>query len=232
MQNSECLRELFNEAGIFENISPSALALLAAEGVLKKYEKGQHVFRDKDEVNTIYIIISGLTAIYKINSLGEKKIIFVYGSGNILNEVIVQELPASANCEIQETARLLCFPKTVFIEAMERDFVLTKTVLSMMSTKVRRLYRQLKNTSNSLRGDKRIAAKLWKLSNDHGKPHKDGTIIDMELSITYLADMVGSKRETVSRQIKLLTEQGLVIIKNNHFIVTDRKRLGEYFKNN
>ena len=52
----------------------------------------------------------------------------------------------------------------------------------------------------------------------------------MDLSVTYLADMLGSRRETVSRQLKHLTEQGLVRVQRGKFIIPDRDALSVFFK--
>ena len=84
---------------------------------------------------------------------------------------------------------------------MSQDFELTKIVLNEMSKKVRRLYRQMKNVT-PIKLEKRVAAKLWKLSKDYGKEVPEGTLIDLDISITYLADMFGSPRESVSRAIQ------------------------------
>jgi CRP-like cAMP-binding protein len=224
------LKEAIKVVEVFMNVSKSSLNLLEACGCLKKIKKGEHLFRDKDRVSSIYIVISGFAALYKINSLGEKKVIFVFGKGKMLNEVIFQELFASVNCEIVEESLILCFPREKLVKIMEQDFELTKAIMDSMALKIRRLYRQLKNTSNSIRGDKKIAAKLWKLSGDYGVPCKEGVLIDMELSITYLADMLGSKRETVSRQLKILSDENLVIIKKGKFIIPEREKLRNYFK--
>ena len=61
-------------------------------------------------------------------------------------------------------------------------------------------------------------------------PLDDGTLIDFDLSITYLAELLGSKRETVSRLVKQLSEAGLVEYRKNHFFIPDREKLMEYFK--
>lgn len=225
-----CLDHIFDTIEVFQDVNKSSIELLKSQSTLRAFKKGEQVFREKETVQTLYFVVSGLVALYKISSLGEKKIIFVYSKGQLLNEVIFQELAASVSCEVQENAVLLCIPRGVFLNAMEKDFKLTKAVIESMSIKIRRLYRQLKNTSNSLRGDKKIVAKLWKLSNDYGIPHPDGIMIGMELSITYLADMIGSKRETVSRQVKMLAEAGLIIMDKNHFIIPDQDKLREYFK--
>lgn len=224
------LEETFKIAEVLQNVNENSFEALKACGKIKKIAKGEQLFRDKEYVPYIYIVISGLAALYKINSMGEKKVIFVFGKGKILNEVIFQNMTSSINCEILEEAIILYFPKDRLIDIMKEDFELTKAIMDSMAIKVRRLYRQLKNTSNSIRIDKKIAAKLWKLSGDYGVLCKEGVRIDMELSITYLADMLGSKRETVSRHLKLLTEKNLVIVKRNEFIIPEREELRKYFK--
>lgn len=143
---------------------------------------------------------------------------------------MLQDVTASINCEFLSDALVAMFCKKKFLTLMESDFGLTKAVIDSMALKIRRLYHQMKNTSNSVRLDKQIAAKLWKLSLDHGVKCKDGIMIDFDLTITYLADLVGSKRETVSRQVKILIEKKLIIISKSRFIIVDRELLLEYFE--
>ena len=109
----------------------------------------------------------------------------------------------------------MVLPAERFIQVMDKDGRLAREVMGAMALKIRRLYRQLKNTTNALSGEKRLAAKLFKLGKDYGVCSGDGIMIDMNLSITYLADMLGSKRETVSRQVKRLTELGLINMEKN-----------------
>lgn len=222
------IKNAFLTIPLFEDISPSSYAALAACASLRMYRKGEHLFFDRDTVSSIYFVVRGKAALYKLNHLYEKKTIFIYGPGQMLNEVILQSASASINCELIEDSCILSFPAGRFQVIMEQDFRLCKGVMDSMALKIRRLYHQLKNTSNTVRGDIRLAAKLWKLSLDYGCPCPHGTLIDIELSITYLAELLGSKRETVSRQVKLLGEKGLLIYQKNRFIIPDRDALKKY----
>lgn len=224
------INEAFQISDILRQASPSSQAEIASFAFIRRYERGQHVFFDQEEVNCFYILLEGIASLYKTNSLGEKKVIFIYGPGSLLNEVTMQELPASINCEIREEALVLVLPKVRFWYVLERDGALTRAVMESMSLKIRRLYRQLKNTTNALSGEKRLAAKLYKLAKDHGSAAGDEIEISMNLSITYLAEMVGSKRETVSRQMKRLTEMGLIRMEKNRVFVPDLKKLSKYFR--
>ena len=224
------INEMFSGIEILNQASPKSAAALCSVAQIKKVKKGGHLFWERDEMDLFYFSFKGLFSLYKLNGLGEKKVIFLYGPGHMLNEVLLQELPASVYCEALLDSAALSFPKQAFTDVMSGDFRLTQAVMNSMAHKIRRLYRQLKNTTGSIRGDKKIAAKLWKLSKDHGTACDLGICIDLELSITYLADMLGSKRETVSRQMKLLLDEGVVLQKNKQFIIPDRDKLMDYFK--
>lgn len=224
------IKEAIALSDVLQKASPASMASLMSIANMKKLEKGEHLFWDKDQVTNLYFVAEGQFSLYKLNSNGEKKVIFISGPGQMLNEVIIQDLPASINCEAFLDAQALYFPVQEFTQVMREDFSLSHAVMDSMALKIRRLYRQLKNTTGSVRGDKRIAAKLWKLSQDYAIPHEKGILIGLDLTITYLADMLGAKRETVSRQMKLLIDAGLVLQTSSGFIIPDRDELQMYFK--
>lgn len=223
-------RKILEKVEVLEGIREVTLKELAACGIVIEMRRGQCLFRDKEDIYHVYVVVDGLASLYKINSLGERKVIFTLGKGQMLNEVILNGMTASIYCDIIQDAKILAFPKKRFWVLMEQDNRLMKQVYCSMALKTRRLYRQLKNTTNAMRGDKRIAAKLWKLSYDHGVKTQEGIRIELDLSITYLADMLGSKRETVSRLVKTLSELGLVKYEKNRFLIPDTDRLNHYFK--
>lgn len=222
--------EQLEEMEIFKNISKNSLKELVLLSEVKKYKSGSHVFRDKEDVNTLYIVVSGSVSLYKLNESGNKRVIFILGVGKMINDVIIQDLPTSINCEIFEDAELLSYDKYKFLNIMERDFILSKNVICSLSMKVRRMYRQLKNSNGTIRMEKKLAAKLWKLSKDYGIQCDNGIIINMNISVTYLADLLGSKRETISRALKILLKENLIEYKDKRIIVISRKKLSEFFK--
>jgi CRP-like cAMP-binding protein len=223
------VEEAFGKITALASASPAIMAELAAQGALRRCQKGEHLFFDKEPVEQIYCLAEGFAALYKLNGNGEKRGIFIYGAGAILNEVVLDAKSASINCEILHDSLVLCLNRDRFLRACSRDFALAKAVMDSMSLKIRRLYHQLKNTSNDVHLDKRIAARLWKLSRDHGVPAKEGVEIGFDLSITFLAELLGSQRETVSRKLKSLTDQGLVVMGRNRFVIPDREKLLDYF---
>lgn len=223
--------ENLKDIELFCNLDEDTLKKLQELCKIKKYKKGEHIFYDKDKVNRIYIVNSGKVALYKLSEKAQKKIVFILGRGKIINDVVFDDLPASISCEAFEEVEVLSFDRDEFIKVMEKDFKLTKSVINSLTIKVRRLYRQVKN-STPIKVEKRVAAKLWKLAKDYGKETEEGVLINLNLSITYLSDMFGTPRETISRAVKVLQKEGLILIKEKKFIVKDKEALAKYFKNN
>ncbi len=163
-------------------------------------------------IDNIYIVLEGKVTMYRLSEKGQKRVIYILNKGEIINEVIFDNFTASINCEGFEDSEIISISKVDLLNIMKQDFKLTEVILYSMSKKIRRLYRQIKNTVPT-KMDKRVAAKLWKLSKDYGVETQEGVLIDVKISITYLADMLGSSRETISRAVKELEKMDMVKIK-------------------
>ncbi|WP_017416004.1 Crp/Fnr family transcriptional regulator [Clostridium tunisiense] len=214
---------------LFQQVKEETILELVNKCNVVKLQKGEVLFLERDEVNNIYIILEGKVTMYRTTSDGQKRIIYVLTHGTIINEAIFDGITASICCEGYENTQLISINKEDILKIMEKDFQFTKIIINSMSKKIRRLYRQLKNTA-VIRVDKKVAAKLWKLSMDYGKPYDDETIIDLKITITYLAEMLGHPRETISRALKTLEGQGLVKYLDKKFIVNQQKLI-EYYRN-
>ncbi|MDY3207645.1 cyclic nucleotide-binding domain-containing protein, partial [Clostridium baratii] len=83
---------------LFDYIGNDTLLKLSEIGNKVAFKKGEHIFRDKDTISSIYIILSGKVALYKLNEAAHKKVIFILGEG-VINEVILEDMKSSINCE-------------------------------------------------------------------------------------------------------------------------------------
>ncbi|WP_298842076.1 Crp/Fnr family transcriptional regulator [Clostridium sp.] len=213
---------------LFECIEDKTLNLIKDSVIIKKLKKSQMLFAQRESINTIYIVLEGKVTMYKLSEKGQKRVVYILNRGEIINDVNFDEYNSSINCEGFEDSEIISIARVDLLNIMKLDFKLTEVILCSMSKKIRRLYRQIKNTV-PIKKDKRVAAKLWKLSKDYGVETQEGTLIDVKISITYLADMLGSSRETISRALKELEIRDMVKIEKRKFIV-NREKLNNYFK--
>ena len=213
------------------SFSDCLLEKIKGFGIVAKYEKGSYIFRDKYPLQNVYILIQGKASISKLDSFGGQRTIFILDGITLLNEPINEKLTSSADCIAFDDCLVLSIDNKVFFNLMAGDFELTKIVIAQISHKTRRVYRQLKNTVSATKVEKRLAAKLWKLCRDYGIETESGIFINIDITSINLADLIGIRRETVSRALKVLHDEGLIVYKNRKIIVPNPDNLSEFFKN-
>ncbi len=185
--------------------------------------KGEILFVEMDCSNNLYILTNGVVELYKITNCLDERVLFLLKGPSILNE----EVLFSTLCENSTSARtcidseILKIPKHIFLNIMRDSFDIIDVVNRSLNNKLKRCYRQLKNSGTNITINKKVASKLWKLAHDYGVETEKGLLIQFNLSITLLAKMIGTKRETVSRCIKNLKKEGILKYDEGQFIVVD-----------
>lgn len=238
------MKELnLREVGIFSDISDSTIEKLNKVMKVLDFKKKEMLFFEKDIINKIFIVYDGKVSLFRISQSGQRRVVYLLGAGEVINEVIFDDLPASISCEAFEKSVILYCDKNALTEVMSQDFQLTQNIINSMGRKIRRLYRQMKNTI-PIGVDKKIAAKLWKLSKDYGSnccesycdkriesiDCEEWTRLDVKITVTYLADMLGSTRETVSREMKKLQNLNLIKWEDGKKLVVKRNELLKFYR--
>ena len=88
-----------SEFSLFSQVNKNTIFKLNEICFVKELKKGEHLFRDKEVIKNIYVVKSGKVALYKQSESAQKKVIFILGKDTIVNEVIIDDLPSSINCE-------------------------------------------------------------------------------------------------------------------------------------
>jgi CRP-like cAMP-binding protein len=74
----------------------------------------------------------------------------------------------------------------------------------------------------------RVRQKLIQLARNYGKVGTEGLVLDLPLTHELLADMVGSRRETVTRSLTQLTREGLIRHERGRYLIGDSVRIQEF----
>ncbi len=215
---------------LFQGVKPDTLEWLFKEGRTEHFPRGSIMIRAKEPLKSVYIQVSGKSIVYNLTHLGKRKIIFIFGRGALLNKHVLNFHDSSLFCETIETSLVFILPAAKLLAAMERDFSLTKAILEAQERKLWRMGHQLKNTMGSIYMERKLAAKLWKLSRDFGKNTEHGLEIDINMTITFLADMLGAPRENTSRLCKTLTEFGLIRMEKKRIVIVNPEKLSHFYK--
>ena len=237
------VKEKLKQIPIFETLSEKTIEKLSKITQIRELNKGDVLFFEREKVEYIYIVLKGTVFLYRDSLKEYRRIVFLLGEGKIINEVIFDGRTASINCEAFEKSTILAFPVEKLKDVMRDDFDLSFAILTSVGHKVRKLYRQLKNAT-PIGLDKKLAAKLWKLSEGFGyncydknlackkktEECREWTQVNKNISVTFLGEMLGSTRESISRELKKLENLGLIRWEYKKLLV-DREKLLKFYKN-
>lgn len=215
------------EYKIFQNLSREFRNDLTTSSYYIIANKNENLFLENNQVDNIYFLLEGNVTLYKENFNGKKKIIYMIGPGNFINEAAIEGLPSSVSCDIFQDSKLLMIAVSAMKNLFRKHPDFSLVFMESMSKKMRRLYRQIKNSS-AISMEKKIAAKLWKLSRDYGTQDGEWMRLSIKVSNILLAEMLGTNRETISRGMQKLVEKELIQKKDGRFYIRSEAMKGFY----
>lgn len=205
---------------------------LAKYITIKSYKKNELIFSEGDVETSLYIVLSGKVEVFKLTKSWEERTIFILSIGASLNEEILLAplSECSTCCRAFENSSIFAIPKKIILKHMESNPMLLEYIFACTNMKLKRTYRQLKNSGTNITIDKKIASKLYKLALDYGIEKKGEILIEASITSTTLSKMVGAKRETVSRCMNALKKEGILTIEGDRITISDFTKLSNIFE--
>ncbi|AVQ17235.1 MULTISPECIES: Crp/Fnr family transcriptional regulator [Fusobacterium] len=216
---------------VFHGITKKSIEKIQKTAEIISLPQNKYLYTDKQNLDYIYFVLSGKVVISKGNEHGESRIIFLLSSGAMINQPFMRNNTSAIECIAFENSRILRITFSDFATILSQDYKLCKNCMIFMENRIRRLYRQLKN-SVSINLDKKLAAKLYRLGIEHGSSSQEEgmTKINLNITITCLAKMLGCQRESLSRAMKSLNSRKIVKMIGRSIYV-DMEAAKNLFKN-
>ena len=216
---------------VFSGISKNSIIEIKNSADVIELKKNKALYSDRQQLDYVYFLISGNVSLIKSSESGENRVVFLLNESSMINEPLMRKNTSGIECWGFEDSKILRIGIKTFDKIMSKDYILARNCMLEMEKRIRRLYRQLKNlTSSNL--EKKLAAKLYRLGTQYGLKEneiEDYTYINLNLTVTYIAKMLGYQRETVSRSLKLLAQKEIILQKDRKFYVNIEKAR-EFFK--
>ena len=215
---------------VFEGISKNSISEIKNNSDIIELKKNRALYFDRQILDYVYFLVSGNVSLVKSNENGENKVIFLLSSGAMINEPLMRKNSSGIECWGFEDAKILRISLKTFDKIMSKDYILVRNCMLFMEKRIRRLYRQLKN-STSANIERKLAAKLYRLGTQYGieSPENNFILINLNLTVTYIAKMLGYQRETVSRSMRLLSDKAIILLKDRKFYI-DMEKARQFFK--
>lgn len=189
-------------------------------GRLKRraYRPGETIFHKDDAGTTMYIINEGTVKVSVPSEVGTEMILSILSNGEFFGELsLFDGKPRSATVTAAGLTEVFVLHREDFVDFVGKHPNVSLGIIRALAQRIRRTDNLVEDVV-FLDIPARLAKKLLELANTHGKKLPDGaTEIDLRLTQQDIANMLGTTRESVNRQLVAFQERG--------FISIDRQRI-------
>ena len=196
----------------------------------KVVAKGEVLFREQQKAEGLYFIISGKVKLMKSNPEGKEILLNVRKTGEMFAEVplfnkAVGTYPVTATAIESSTIAIIRYDDLENI-LMEEPHLSTY-IFRVMAERLQVAQNTLRDVA--LYGKfGAMASTLVRLCEDYGVEDEEGIVIKLRLTHEDLGSFFGATRESVTRMINQLKQQGVLDKKGNYFIIYDLDVLNSY----
>ena len=203
--------DILQRVPLFAGLPQSAVAALAGRLRRRRMPAGTPVVYKGDPSGALYLIGSGRVKVHEATLSGAEVIHSVLGPGDFFGEMsLIDGGPVSADISTMEPAELLLLEGDALREIIAEQPAVAWTLLQILSRRVREQNARAEMLmTRDVPG--RVAGCLLRLAKSHGTPLPGGGVrVEVRLTQSDIAALVGATRERVSRALTGLRSSGLI----------------------
>lgn len=211
---------------LFELVSPASLEALLPQTAADRYEREEHVFTIGEPATHLHVVAEGRLKLSMPTPDGDEIVFEVVQAGAIVGEpgVFAREANRIADLIALEPSVVVNVQKEALTEFLLRHPPAMLRMLEGLAEQVRSVAEDLGALAfRDIRV--RLVLKLLELAAIYGESTDEGTRIDMKLSQSTLASMIGATRENVNRSLKSLSTSDHVIVRGTTIVLPDSDAL-------
>ena len=218
MSNASFLRQV----ALFDCLGDPELEALSELTFSRTFDKDQLIILAEASGDTLFIICSGQVKISLIHEDGKEFILSLLGEGEVFGELsLLDDRPRSANVTAMMTTELMMLTRGDFLQLVARVPQIAVSLLEELASRLRRTDDQVEGLA-LLDVHHRVAKTLLRMAEDGGQKSPEGILIRKRPTHQQLANMAGTTRETVTRTLKQLQDEGYIRISGRQiFILAD-----------
>jgi CRP-like cAMP-binding protein len=228
--NRDDVLDTLRRTQIFGDLDQTALTELAAVCVSRVYRRDQFLWYQGDPGDHLAVVVDGLIKITVTSDRGDEMVLATLGAGEVLGELsVIDQGPRSASAVAVRATTALVVNRPALITAMQRSPALLDALLRTLGGMLRRLTEQASDLVFLDLGG-RIAKLLVQQAERQSDQPGTRLAVDLHLTQTELAQMVGASRPAVNRVLQGLVGRGWISVDGRTMVIKDapalRRRAG------
>ncbi len=202
-------------------LPPPIAELVHAIGRRHRYERGSTLFHAGDAARGIHVVLEGRIRVRRIAPSGRTVVVHHEGVGGLLGEIPLFDgglYPATAQATERSACALL--PRLPLLRRLDADAALARYFLTRLAGRLREVIGRLDAmaTRSVAQRVSRYLVGRWRASGS--------TRVSLGMSQADLAEELGTVREVVVRELRLLCRAGLLApLGAGRYIIKDERAL-------
>ncbi len=208
---------------LFEKVGDADLEVLADHLIERRYPQNSVVVEEGLPGDYMYVLREGRVKVTKLSEDGREKILEILGPGAFFGEMsLLDRSPRSASVRTLDAARVVALSRTDFLESLRKSPDLSMAVIQVLTQRLR--YQSEHTSSLSFQSVKDRTKGLFRRM--AGEPSaREGYRMTPVLTHQQIADMISTSRETVTRVVKELKDEGWLSQEGKRYVVPDEDSL-------
>ena len=214
---------------IFSYLSNDELIDIVKMTGHREYKKGETIFLEETEAETLYIINEGKIKLYKYTKEGKEQILHLLTDGDFFGELnLLKKGKYSFNAEAMASTKLCTLTKEKMRALILQKPEIGLKILEYVSERLARLEALAQSlATNDV--EARIAHLLIEFKEKYGKKVPRGIEITLPVNREEMSNYIGVARETISRKLKNLEDQGIIKLEGvKKIIILDEGQLEDF----
>jgi len=208
--------DVLKRVPLFNDLSEAELDRFAEVTREREYPRNSVILFEDDPGDALYIVSAGQVKVVLIGEDGREVILSVLGDGDFFGEMsLIDDEPRSAHVIAMKDSHLLVLRRDDFQAQLQQHPSVALKLLRVLVQRLRRADQKI-GSLVLLDVNGRVAQLLLDLGEESGGPR-----ITRKLTHHTIAQMIGSSRETVSRAMRELVEQGLIEVNRREITITN-----------
>ena len=212
-------------AGLFRGVGPEAAEALASSLTESDYSRGETVFVEGEQGDTLFIVMSGKIKIGRRAADGRENMLSVMGPSDMFGELsLFDPGPRTATATVLTDARLASLAHSSLRPWLNDRPEIAEQLLRVLARRLRRTNDALADLIfTDVPG--RVAKALLELAERFGTQEGEGVRVHHDLTQEELAQLVGASRETVNKALADFASRGWMRVDSRAVTILDGDRL-------
>lgn len=227
-RTQERRRGLLQKVPLFAGLAPERLEALVAATTTKRLAAREPLFHKGDPAAQVYVVASGRLKVVTTSKDGDDVLLAILDEGEVVGELpMLTGGRRTASVVALEACELLALARRDFLRFLREQ---PEAAIELMVVLAERLVRisEFAEDTLFLALPARLAKKLLHLAERFGSEDGGSVRIGLRLSQGELADLVGTTRESVNKQIRAWSGDGILHMERGEVTILDAERL-EHF---